>query len=72
MQNNTRSVSRTGIITLCLILVMLLFSLTVSAQEPTATPSDPIWLGLSIARDIVQEQEGVDLTVMQKMGIFPR
>jgi hypothetical protein len=35
------------------------------AQEPTATPSDPVWLGFSTARDAIEEERSVDLTIIQ-------
>ncbi len=35
------------------------------AQQPTATPSDPIWLGFSTARDAIEEERSVDLTIIQ-------
>ncbi|MCA9915298.1 MAG: hypothetical protein KC496_18220, partial [Anaerolineae bacterium] len=38
----------------------------VSAQfeEPTATPNQPYWIGFSIIRDAIEEEEGVDLSTV--------
>lgn len=41
-------------------------SVSAQAEEPTATPRDPIWLGFSVARDAIQEEKGVNLQVVQK------
>lgn len=37
----------------------------VSAQAPTATPQDPVWRGFSAARDAIQKERRVDLTLVQ-------
>jgi len=44
---------------------------TVAAQDaPTATPRDPAWLGFSAARSAVEEQEGVDLSIVSKWNFY--
>ena len=35
------------------------------AQEATPTPTDPIWLGFSAARDAIEEERSVNLTLVQ-------
>ncbi|MBZ0299341.1 MAG: hypothetical protein K8J31_06365 [Anaerolineae bacterium] len=52
------------------VLVLASLSLTLSpvpalAQQPTSTPTDPIWLGFSTARDAIEEDRSVDLTLIQ-------
>lgn len=56
-----------------LTMVALLFSLNVmtpaAAQglpEPTATPGDPIWRAFSTVRDAIEEERGVNLTLVQQ------
>ncbi len=48
-------------------LMALVFSLpsTALAQDATATPSDPTWLGFSTARDAIQEDRGVNLALVK-------
>jgi len=52
-----------------LLLVALGFSMSIStpasAQEPTGTPSDPVWRGFSAARDAIEEVKSVDLSIIQ-------
>lgn len=36
-------------------------NVSAQAEEPTATPRDPIWLGFSVARDAITEEKGVNL-----------
>lgn len=52
-----------------LVLVALTVSLTTrpasAQQEPTPTPSSPVWLGFSAAREAVEEREDVDLSLLQ-------
>ena len=76
MQNHSHAVlKRTGMAGLILLLVIMLFSLSfqlssVAAQEPTATPSDPAWRGMNIARNAIMELEGVDLSIMKSWEFF--
>lgn len=55
---------------------MLSFGLTLpspaSAQfeEPTATPTDPIWLAFSVARDALTEEKGEDLSLVRRWDFF--
>lgn len=55
-----------------LLLIALMMSLSVASpvsaqfEEPTATPTDPIWLGFSTARTAIEEAEGVNLSLVQK------
>ena len=51
---------------LLLLLAVSLPTTAVLAQEPTPTPSDPIWRGFSAARDAIEEERGVDLTLIQQ------
>lgn len=39
-------------------------------QEPTATPSDPIWLGFSAVRDAIEEEEEINLELVQRWDFF--
>lgn len=39
-------------------------------QEPTSTPTDPIWLGFSAAREAIVEQEGVNLDIVQRWDFY--
>lgn len=67
-----------GLIVVVMLAAVVLLSATliqpgiVSAQfaEPTATPTDPIWLAFSAARDLIEEEENVDLTVVQRWDFF--
>lgn len=66
-----RNISILAIVMLLAIASLLTVSIvptgTVFAQEePTATPRDPIWLGFSTVRSAIEEQEGVDLTIVRK------
>ena len=64
---------RNGFIAVALLMIGMMLSLTivpatpVAAQdeEPTPTPRDPAWLGFSTAREAIQEEEGVDLSVVR-------
>lgn len=38
---------------------------TVYGQEPTATPRDPAWLAFSAARETIEAEENVDLTLVK-------
>lgn len=38
----------------------------VSAQEPTPTPSDPVWRGFSAARDAIEEKKSIDLSIIRE------
>lgn len=57
---------------LVLVLSMVLFlPATVLAQTaPTATPTDPVWLGFSAARTRVQEEKNVDLTLVRTWEFY--
>ena len=52
------------------LLLLLAVSLTatsiVLAQEPTPTPTDPVWRGFSAARDAIEAERGIDLTLVQQ------
>lgn len=49
----------------------LAFSMSIPAsveaqlEEPTPTPTDPIWLGFSLSRDAIEEEFGVDLGIVR-------
>jgi hypothetical protein len=59
-----------------LLTMALLFSLTTSTptsaqfEEPTATPTDPVWLAFSAAREAIEAQEEVDLTTVRSWNFF--
>jgi hypothetical protein len=36
----------------------------------TATPRDPVWLGFSLARDLVEEEEDVNLDIIRRWAFF--
>ena len=64
-----KTLRNNSVITILMLLVAgFLFTLTFSStstveaqiEEPTATPSDPIWLGFSTARDAIEEEEGIE------------
>lgn len=38
---------------------------TLAQDSPTPTPSDPTWLGFSTARDAIEEDRGVNLSLVQ-------
>lgn len=70
LHKSWRNVSIAAMIILILVASLLSLSLaptaTVAAQgEATATPTDPIWLGFSAFRSAVEEQDGVDLTIVK-------
>jgi hypothetical protein len=66
------------IFTLMLLLFGALVSLVISptnlveAQvgQPTATPSDPVWLGFSTARAAIEEEEGIDLSTVRRWDFY--
>ncbi len=51
---------------LLLLLAVSLPTTAVLAQEPTPTPTDPIWRGFSAARDAIEAERGIDLTLVQQ------
>ena len=54
------------IFALCLVIMLFGVGLRATlAQDPTATPSDPIWLGFSAARDAIEEERSVNLTLIR-------
>ncbi|HLV36656.1 MAG TPA: hypothetical protein VKY59_16150, partial [Spirillospora sp.] len=56
----------TGLMGILLLGAVLLMPATSSlAQEPTPTPTDPVWLGFSTARDAIQRERSVDLRIIQ-------
>ncbi|GAB1420808.1 hypothetical protein MASR2M15_09310 [Anaerolineales bacterium] len=57
---------------LVLLFALSIMILPVSAQvpEPTATPSDPAWLGFVAAREAIEEQENTDLSLVAKWEFF--
>jgi hypothetical protein len=76
MQNQNQKRYRVGLFVVLsmfvLLMVVTLPIATVSAQTaPTATPTDPIWLGFSAARTAIQDEKKVDLTIVRTWE-FPR
>ena len=74
-----KTLRNNSVITILMLLVAgFLFTLTFSStstveaqiEEPTATPSDPIWLGFSTARDAIEEEEGVNLDIVQRWDFY--
>lgn len=71
MQN--RSQTRNLVAIFMMLLFVLVFSFAIvpapsvdaQVEPPTATPRDPIWLGYSAARDLIQEEEGVNLSIVR-------
>jgi hypothetical protein len=58
-------------LTLMIAVVALVMPMSVAAQgAPTATPTDPIWLGFSAARTRVQEEKKVDLTFVRRWDFY--
>ena len=64
--------SAASMLTLSLMaLVLLSFSISMSsttpveAQDPTATPNDPVWIGFSLSRDAIQIKEKVRLPIVK-------
>ena len=55
-----------------LLTITLSSTLPVEAQfeEPTATPRDPIWLGFSVARDAIEEEENINLDIVRRWEFF--
>ena len=45
---------------------MMTDSTVTMAQEPTPTPNSPVWRGYVAARDAIQEEFGVDLTIVRE------
>lgn len=66
MQNKKRFVSSL----FGALLLTLMAVLTVSAQQPTATPTDPAWLAFSAARQYVQQEKKVDLTLVRRWEFY--
>lgn len=66
------SLFATLVIVMATVLLSVNNSSNVIAQsaEATATPSDPIWLGFSAARTAIEEQEGVDLSLVRRWDFF--
>ena len=51
---------------------LLLSAAPALAQDPTPTPTDPVWLGFSTARDAIEEEHSVDLTIVQSYSFEQR
>ena len=52
----------------CVLLVAFALSISVApvlAQEPTPTPTDPVWRAFSAVRDAIEEERSVNLTLVQ-------
>lgn len=68
-QKRSILISLVGVLTLALLLSLGLTAPSpVAAQfeEPTATPTDPVWLGFSTARAAIEEAENVNLSIVQR------
>lgn len=52
------------------LMLVLSFVMTASAQQPTATPTDPIWLAFSAARQLVQTEKKVDLSLVRRWDFY--
>jgi hypothetical protein len=69
MEKHQKSTRTKLAVMVSLFMAMIAISLpiaSVTAQgAPTATPSDPVWLGFATARDAVQEAENVDLRIVR-------
>lgn len=50
---------------LLLAVAIMMPAASVVAQQPTPTPTDPVWLGFSTARDAIQRERSVDLRIVQ-------
>lgn len=70
-----KTLRNNSIITIMMLMVTgFLFTFTFSStstveaqiEEPTATPSDPIWLGFSTAREAIEEEEDINLDIVQR------
>jgi hypothetical protein len=75
MQNQNQKRYRVGLfVVLTMFVFLMVVTLpiaTVSAQTaPTATPTDPIWLGFSAARTAIQDDKKVDLTIVRAWEFF--
>ncbi len=64
---------RNSFIAMMAVMMLLAMAVTLPARPteaqgvaPTATPNDPIWLAFSAARDAIQEEENVDLTIVTR------
>ena len=71
MRKSTLSLWRGLGLSLTGVLLIAAFMLSVPvspvmAQQPTPTPTDPVWLGFSTARDAIQEARSVDLRIVQR------
>lgn len=71
MQTKTRSLWQGTALFGLIGLLIAAFTLSISptavkAQEPTATPNDPLWRAFSAARDAIEEARSVDLTLVQR------
>jgi hypothetical protein len=68
-ENNRRNVQRIALSLMLLVMLaaMLSLSMPVMAQlaEPTPTPSDPSWRGFAAAREALQEEKSLDLTIIR-------
>ncbi|MEL6404566.1 MAG: hypothetical protein AAFR81_09400 [Chloroflexota bacterium] len=66
------------IVTITLIALALVMSMAIAPapiadaqiQEPTNTPTDPIWNGFSLARDAIEEQEEINLDFVRRWDFF--
>jgi hypothetical protein len=72
MQDNFRSTWRiasiacAGLLFLFVALSLSLSTPALAQSAPTATPTDPIWRGFSAARDAIEEEKSVDLTLIRE------
>lgn len=69
MQGSMHSTRRAGgfaLVALLLLVAAMFQSTPTQAQtQPTATPSDPLWVAFSKARDAVEDKFHVDLTIVR-------
>ena len=54
-----------GISGMILLAALMLSIAPVAAQEPTPTPTDPIWLAFSAARDAIAKERSVNLSIIR-------
>ena len=63
------------VFTASLLFVALLISVNITSptlaqgDEPTPTPNDPLWRAFNAARDAVEEERTVDLSLVQRYTI---
>jgi hypothetical protein len=73
MQSKSFRNSSAALLSLLVLSLFLTFALAptiVQAQEPTATPRDPAWLGYVAARTTIEEEKNISLEVIQRWDFW--